>query len=36
MFCSNQLRNSRQMDLSGPGNDVKLKEKKQGKKFKKQ
>jgi hypothetical protein len=28
VFCSNQLGNSRQMDLSGPGMDVKLKEKK--------
>ncbi len=28
MFCSNQPGNSRQMDLSGPGIDVKLKEKK--------
>ncbi len=28
MFCSNQLGNSRQMDLSSPGIDVKLKEKK--------
>jgi hypothetical protein len=31
VFCSNQLGNSRQMDLSGPGGpgiDVKLKEKK--------
>jgi hypothetical protein len=27
VFCSNQLGNSRQMDLSGPGIDVKLKEK---------
>jgi hypothetical protein len=27
MFCSNQLGNSHQMDLSGPGIDVKLKEK---------
>ncbi len=28
MFCSNQLGNGRQMDLSGPGIDVKLKERK--------
>jgi hypothetical protein len=28
MFCSNQLGNSRQMDLSSPGIDVKLKERK--------
>jgi hypothetical protein len=26
VFCSNQLGNSRQMDLSGPGIDVKLQE----------
>jgi hypothetical protein len=26
VFCSNQLGNSRQMDLSGTGIDVKLKE----------
>jgi len=30
VFCSNQLGNSRQMDLSGPGIDVKLKERKKG------
>jgi hypothetical protein len=28
MFCSNQLGNNRQMDLSGTGIDVKLKERK--------
>jgi hypothetical protein len=28
VFCSNQLGNSRQMDLSGLGIDIKLKEKK--------
>jgi hypothetical protein len=28
VFCSNQLGNSRQMELSGPGIDVKLKERK--------
>jgi hypothetical protein len=28
VFCSNQLGNCRQMDISGPGIDVKLKEKK--------
>jgi len=28
VFCSNQVSNSRQMDLSGPGIAVKLKEKK--------
>jgi hypothetical protein len=32
VFCTNQLGNSRQMDLSGPGIDVKLKEKKERKK----
>jgi hypothetical protein len=31
MFCSNQLGNSRQMDLSGPGTNIKLKEKKEKK-----
>jgi hypothetical protein len=28
VFCSNQLGNCRQMDLSGPGIDVQLKERK--------
>jgi len=32
VFCSNQLGNSRQMDLSGPGIDVKLKERKKERK----
>jgi hypothetical protein len=27
VFCSNQLGNSRQMDLFGSGTDIKLKEK---------
>ncbi len=30
MFCSNQLGNNHQRDLSGPGIDVKLKERKKG------
>jgi hypothetical protein len=32
VFCSNQLGNNRQMDLSGPGIDVKLKERKKERK----
>jgi hypothetical protein len=31
VFCSNQIGNNRQMDLFGPGIDVKLKEKKERK-----
>jgi hypothetical protein len=31
VFCSNQLGHGRQMDLSGPGIDFKLKEKKEKK-----
>jgi hypothetical protein len=33
MFCSNQLGNSRQMDLFGPGIAVKLKERKKERKI---